>query len=152
MATAAELTFSEEIVAVGELASDFGWELSETDPLNFVLRVPKKGGGFLWVACKCDGYPALPPEWRWCGPNGTELDSPIRTPEGGSSFFHGNGVICAPWNRLAYNSVDGRGPHGDWAIGAWKANNHTKECTTLAAMASRIAVEALIRFQKFKAV
>jgi hypothetical protein len=28
------------------------------------------------------------------------------------SIFHGSGVICAPFNRLAYGEHGG--PHGDW--------------------------------------
>ena len=50
-------------------------------------------------------------------------------------------MIFAPWNRLAYSSVDPKGPHGDWTIGDWQKNSYTGGCTTLGHMALRIYVE-----------
>lgn len=67
-----------------------------------------------------DNYKALPPAWDWWNENWSEADglhlspSPESTPFGSSMFFrHGNrGVICAPFNRLAYDAH--HGPHSDW--------------------------------------
>lgn len=63
-----------------------------------------------------DGYRALPPAWHVVVP-GTDRDAgPEDFPKAGSgtSIFHGNLVLCAPWNRLAYKSVNPTGPHEDW--------------------------------------
>jgi len=151
MPTATELAVVEELQQLQDVAlTQSGWSVTAVNGTSFRLGVPRKGGGKLWLHCDADQYPTLPPAWRWCGPSGEEPDSPKFSPIGGSTFFHGNGVICAPWNRLAYSSVDSRGPHGDWTIGDWKANPNTKECKTLAGMAIRIAVEAIARFSQMK--
>lgn len=45
---------------------------------------------------------------------------PNHPPQLPGSIFHPNPVICAPWNRLAYQ-VNG-GPHGDWgSLTDWKS-------------------------------
>jgi len=63
------------------------------------------------------GYRALPPAWHVVVP-GTDRDAgkdDFPQPGGpGPSIFHGNLVLCAPWNRLAYKSVNPNGPHDDW--------------------------------------
>lgn len=62
------------------------------------------------------GYRAQPPAWAIgaLGENSQlgafPLGAPL--PNRKSSIFHGNGVICAPFNRLAYK--DNGGPHNDW--------------------------------------
>jgi hypothetical protein len=150
MATATELIVAEELRHLEELAANYGWTLTSLTSESFLLTVPRKGGGELWLRCEADQYPTLPPIWRWCGAGGTLPDDPHITPVGGSSFFHGHGVFCAPWNRLAYSAVDSRGPHSDWTIGNWKANSQTGACTTLAAMAIRIAIEAKTGFAAMK--
>lgn len=151
MATATELIVAEEWHQLRDLAENQdGWTLTVLGTETFLFGMPRKDGGELWVHCQADQYPTLPPIWRWCGPDGTMIDDPRVTPVGGSSFFHGNGVLCVPWNRLAYSQVDSRGPHGDWTIGDWKSNPHNRECKTLAAMAIRIAVEARARFSGMK--
>ena len=151
MTTATELIGAEELDQLRQLVEiAAGWTLTVINSEAFVFGAPKKGGGELWARCEFDQYPTLPPIWRWCGPNGTMLDDPRIIPIGGSSYFHGNGVLCAPWNRLAYSQSDGRGPHNDWTIGDWKSNPHTRECKTLAAMASRIAIEARMHFAGMK--
>jgi hypothetical protein len=84
--------------------------------------------------------PGKPPAWHWCDSEGGGRDERQNAPEG-ASFLHGNGVICAPWNRLSYKSVDPRGPHADWVMGDWRNNSHTKGCKTLCAMLLRVYVE-----------
>jgi hypothetical protein len=61
-----------------------------------------------------DDYKALPPAWHVLVP-GTDHDAgPEDFPRpAGTSIFHSNLVLCAPWNRLAYRSVNPQGPHGD---------------------------------------
>lgn len=150
MATATELILAEELRQLEELAANEGWTVTRLSSESFLLGVPRNGGGELWMRCEADQYPALPPKWRWCGPGGSMLDDARITPIGGSGYFHSNGVLCAPWNRLAYPTIDSRGPHGDWVVGDWKSNPQTRACTTLAAMASRIAIEARTRFAGMK--
>lgn len=145
MATAAELLFSEEFDQLAAVAEDQGWVAQKRGSASLLLGVPAKDGTWLWLLCEAQTYPTNPPKWMWCGEGGGEANLPRNAAVGGA-FFHPNGVICAPWNQLAYTNVDPRGPHSDWILGDWKANPYTKQCTTLAAMASRIAVEARLRY------
>src|SRR5207245_5739973 len=131
MATATELIVAEELRHLEELAENEGWTVTALNSESFLLGVPRKNGGELWMQCEADQYPALPPIWRWCGAHGTMVNDPRMIPVGGSSYFHSNGVLCAPWNRLSYPTIDSRGPHGDWTIGDWKSNPQTRACTTL---------------------
>jgi len=140
MPTAAELTVAEEMVALRELAAGRGWRLKEIDPLHFHLGLPARDQSWFYMLVDCVNHPVQPPAWNWCDAEGTHTDRPSDRP-GGSGFLHSKGVVCAPWNRLAYTSVDSRGPHGDWTIGEWQKNSHTKGCTTLAHMALRIYIE-----------
>lgn len=145
MATAAQLLFSEEFEQLAAVAEDQGWVVSRRGPTSLLFGMPASDGSWLWSLCEADLYPTNPPAWRWCNPDGLELDGDRHTPLGGN-FFHSAGVICAPWNRLAYGAVDPRGPHPEWVLGDWRANPYTKQCVTLTAMASRLAVEARLRF------
>jgi hypothetical protein len=74
------------------------------------------------------GYAALPPSWTCRHPDGSTSKSAY--PEAGttqalpSSIFHAQGLICAPWNRLAYG--DKGGPHSNWGDAAnWKTVDPT---------------------------
>lgn len=145
MATAAELLFSEEMEQLAAVAEEQGWAVSQRGPTSLLLGLPAKDGSWLWLLCDADRYPTNPPAWRWCNSEAEEPDADRHIGMGGN-FFHPNGVICAPWNRLAYGAVDPRGPHPEWVLGDWKANSYTGQCTTLTAMASRLAVEARLRF------
>lgn len=63
------------------------------------------------------GYRAVPPAWQCVDSEGAHAKSAYPTPgtlpDGKSSLFHSQPVICAPFNRLAF--ADGNGPHqGDW--------------------------------------
>ena len=140
MPTVAELTVAEEMVSLREIAISRGWLLKELDALHFHVGLPARDNSTFCLLVDCTGYPAQPPAWDWCDADGVRRDRPSDRPRG-SGFLHSNGVICAPWNRLAYNSVDSRGPHGDWMIGDWKKNSHTGGCTTLPHMALRVFVE-----------
>jgi hypothetical protein len=64
-----------------------------------------------------DDYRGLAPAWTftdaaWIAePRPQLFPRPATTPYG-ASVFHGNAVICAPFNRLAY--AKHHGPHKDW--------------------------------------
>jgi len=64
-----------------------------------------------------DSYKELPPVWEfydsdWQCSREKRL-YPANSPcPFRSSIFHGNPVICAPFNRLAYKQLGG--PHGNW--------------------------------------
>jgi hypothetical protein len=67
-----------------------------------------------------EDYDVVPPAWRFLDPRTDRaIGQPAYPQPAGNSILHGNGVICAPWNRLAYQ-VEG-GPHGDWGpTTGWK--------------------------------
>lgn len=66
-------------------------------------------------------YDALPPMWRFVDPRTGQLIGPAAYPQPvGASVLHTNGLVCAPWSRLAYGSEGG--PHSDWGVATgWKA-------------------------------
>ena len=138
--TVAQLSVDEELEPLAQIAARRGWTVERQDATSFILNLPARDDSSFWLLCRCDGYPGLPPRWHWYNPETKAIDQPRDTPTGGA-FFHSSGVICAPWNRLAYKSEDARGPHSDWTIGAWRTNEKTGGCKTLAAMALRVAVE-----------
>jgi hypothetical protein len=140
MCTVAELTVAEELTALREIASGRGWVLKELDALNFQLGLGAGDGSWFYLLVNCENYPAQPAAWDWCDAEGRRTDRLADKPQG-SGFLHASGVVCAPWNRLAYKAVDSRGPHPDWAIGDWQNNPHTGGCRTLAHAALRLCVE-----------
>ena len=140
MTTIAELTVQEEIGMVRDVAESRRWTLIVVDALHFVLGLPASDGTFFYLAVACDDYPVKPPAWHWCDCDGLGRDLPNNTPLG-TEFLHSNGVICAPWNRLAYKTIDPRGPHAEWVPTDWRNNQYTRGCKTLCAMALRVAVE-----------
>ena len=79
----------------------------------------------------------MPPAWEWFNKKSFARETdriPISNTNG--KFFHENGLICAPWNRLAYNQIDGiLGLHKDWFTAGWLNNSWTRGCTTLVSMA-----------------
>ena len=141
MPTAAELLFAEQFDHLNQIAAGKGWELKRTDRPGFVLGLPARDGSRYFLKAECEGFLGVPPAWHWYNPETGTLDAPADTPRGSGGYFHGSGRICAPWNRLAYKSVDPAGPHGDWELSNWTGNPQTGACTTLSAMVLRIAVE-----------
>lgn len=140
MATVAELTVAEELEPLQEIASSRGWGFTVLDTLHFLLSLPAKDQSMFHLLVDCSQYKVQPPAWYWCDSNDARTDRASNQPRG-SGYLHPSGVICAPWNRLAYKSVDTRGPHDNWTIGDWLKNSATGGCTTLAHMALRIFVE-----------
>lgn len=136
MATAGELVFDEQFGHLREIANSKEWQLES----GFVLGITARDKSQYWLQVDCTDYPALPPAWHWYSPATKILDQPSVTPKG-AGFLHSAGVICAPWNRLAYKKLNPNGPHDDWELANWMSNPKTGGCTTLAAMALRIFVE-----------
>jgi hypothetical protein len=146
VSTPVALLVKVELDALKENAGLMGWSVEQIDDLIFVLGLPARDGVTCHVRVSCDGYPGTPPAWHWFNPATGRIDDRRDTPRGGN-FLHSNGVICAPWNRLAYTTVDSRGPHSDWQIGAWQNNSYTRACRTLSAMALRIAYELMKSYE-----
>jgi len=124
-------------VPLADVAIARGWGLIVLNPTRFTLALPAKDRSRIHLLAECNVYPVLPPAWHFVNAGTGELDRPADIPRGGS-FFHSSGVICAPWNRLAYKP---RGPHGDWQISDWRANAKVGGVRTLSSMALRMAVE-----------
>ena len=93
-----------------------------------------------------EDFDLLPPIWRFVDPrNGRVIGRAAYPAPGptGSSVLHSNGVICAPWSRLAYADAGEGGPHSDWgAQREWKraAPNYT-HAETIPDMLDRIVRE-----------
>ncbi len=94
-----------------------------------------------------EDYRAMPPAWRFLDPR-TRQDIglpayPAAGPFPLGSVLHSNGVICAPWNRLAY--ADRGGPHSDWNAANWQtaAPQHSS-ARTIPDMLARIRAELTI--------
>jgi hypothetical protein len=71
-------------------------------------------------------YREFPPYIEFLHPDTNERGTHRCYPKGGRGYFHGNPVICAPWNRKAYAAHGG--PHSDWVMSQWAAYraNHSK--------------------------
>lgn len=142
MASVADLELADELRQLEEIATSRGWPFTRLGEDKFLLGLPAQDKSMFWQLCEHDRYPVMPPAWHWSNSDGTQLDQPKDTPLENGGFLHGSGVICAPWNRLAYNTVDPRGPHGsDWQIGDWRNNQYTLSCKTIPAMVLRIYYE-----------
>jgi hypothetical protein len=85
-----------------------------------------------------DGYPALPPSWRFVDPatgEPTAATTPNRgSRRGQSSIIYGTGVICAHFSRTAYAESPTGGPHGDWKLSQWADIGGGVQAHTLAEM------------------
>jgi hypothetical protein len=109
-----------EAAGIEAWAARHGWSV-EVDRvrLGLAATVPLPAdGSLLVVLADLRGYRALPPAWRFIDPltgqsGPSAFPSAGTLPGGKGSIFHSNAVLCAPWNRLAYQ--DEGGPHDDWA-------------------------------------
>ena len=83
--------------------------------VRVVILQPKTEKKF-WLKGDVEGYDVVPPAWEFCNSEWEKCSAsehfpdPSSTPFG-SSIFLGRCVICAPFNRLAFEENDG--PH-DW--------------------------------------
>jgi hypothetical protein len=126
-----------------------GWDI-EVDAAELVVRVttthPAEGVELV-VTGNCWGYPSVPPAWRFLDAAGASPKSafpaPGSVPGITGSIFHGNGLICAPWNRLAYRELGG--VHDDWgSIVNWRtaARGYT-QAHTIADMLQTMSVHVV---------
>jgi hypothetical protein len=67
-----------------------------------------------------EDFDVLPAIWRFLDPrSGADVGLAGYPRPEGSSVLHTNGLICAPWSRLAYKTEGG--PHEDWGtMTDWK--------------------------------
>lgn len=89
-----------------------------------------------------EDYDVLPPIWRFVDPRTREVIGPPAYPQPISgSVLHPNGLICAPWSRLAYSSEGG--PHNDWGTPTgWKtAASGSSHALTIPDMIQRLVRE-----------
>lgn len=107
-----------EAPAVRAWAARKGWNLTiNLRDLRLTARTHHPGdGGELILRADLIDYRLLPPAWMFVDARGNDR-VPSAWPSagpvlGGSSIFHSVGVMCAPFNRLAY--ADHAGPHPDW--------------------------------------
>lgn len=113
------LVEQEELEPARQWALRAGVELTwrpETLELRGVFR-QRSSGELFYLFGNLEGYKAVPPAWEFCdeewGSPGAKRNYPARaTIDGVGSIFHPNPVICAPFNRLAYQAHGG--PHNDW--------------------------------------
>jgi hypothetical protein len=119
-----------ELDGAGAWACRHGHKLEWT-PERLELRltlVQRTNGDSFYLQGQFTDYRALPPAWDFMDPSwgtgGLLANYPkLQSSRFGSSIFisHNNkGVICVPFNRLAYHCNGG--PHGDWGDAtAWLA-------------------------------
>jgi len=95
-----------------------------------------------------DDYRVIPPAWRFLDPrNSTDVAQaafPAPGAFGPGSILHTNGVICAPWNRLAYATETGL--HNNWTdLTKWESlePNYT-QARSIPDMLARIRAEVAL--------
>jgi len=140
------LVEQEELEPARQWARRAGVELTwdaEALQLRAVLTQRATGERFFLLGC-LDGYKAVPPAWEFRDQAWEVAGAKRNYPAAASipgigSIFHAKPVICAPFNRLAYQILGG--PHGDWGgPEQWlKAAPSSAHADTLADMLALIA-------------
>ena len=116
-----QILVESEARIVDSWAKRNGWTVNiDLNRLEIAAEVPHpKDNSPLFLHGELSGYRAIPPAWRFVDESGNVTKAAFPAPgpvvNGKSSIFHGNVVICAPFNRLAYKVAGG--PHEDW--GEW---------------------------------
>jgi hypothetical protein len=128
-----------ELAAIEACTTRWGWQVeSDLDLLllRFATTHPADGRA-IYLQADLTGYKAVPPAWLftdsdWVSHRDGAIDkalwpAPGTGPRG--SVFHGHALVCAPWNRLAYQELGG--VHNDWAgITNWlNIADHTRATT-----------------------
>lgn len=92
------------------------------------------------IAADLVGYRAVAPEWTVsCPDHAGRFPKSGKLPNGKGSVFHGKGVICAHFNRLAY--AEHGGPHGDWGgPSAWLDVRGNVYADTITEMLKQIVI------------
>lgn len=108
-----------ELPAMLAYAARHHWDVQwMPDELVLVCTCPHPATGDPFrLRADLRGYRAVPPAWTAepadkVGRSNNRLPQPGATPPGGSSIFHTQCDICAPFNRRAFK--DNEGPHSDW--------------------------------------
>jgi hypothetical protein len=108
-------------------AARHSWSICDPDRLLLVVLMRSAIDAERYIfEFEFDDYRELPPSIElvdpWTGGRGTRRSYPA----GGRSYFLGNPVSCAPWNRKAYQTHGG--PHADWAMSNWASYrpNHSR--------------------------
>lgn len=139
-----------ELPAADAYAVRHGWRLNweKEDLALFAEGIhPADKTPVRWKA-DVTSYRALPPVWSCFQGEIKEekLAWKPRFPKGGTlpggvgSIFHSAGLICAPFNRLAF--AQHSGPHSDWGGPAdWLKVRGKVRATTLAEMIAQIVVD-----------
>lgn len=140
-----QILVESEARIVDSWAQRNGWTVNiNLERLEIIAEVPHpKDNDPLFLHGDLSGYRAIPPAWRFVDESGnvTKAAFPAAGPVNGkSSIFHGNVVICAPFNRLAYKVAGG--PHEDWGewTGWFVVTGDFAKAYTLAEMLSIINV------------
>jgi len=137
----------DELLAADAYARRHGWSLTWLkDDLVLLAdgKHPADQSSMRWHA-HLGGYRAFPPAWtcfqREEGKDAFKSRFPKAgsVPGGASSIFHSAGVICAPFNRLAFQEHSG--PHADWGGPAqWMNVRGHVRATVLAEMLAQIII------------
>jgi len=123
----ATLQQSDQIPAALAWAKRLGLEL-QYDEDRLLLHLPLEAPGSTPEALpepylirgEFEDFDVLPAVWRFVDPRSGDIVGLAGYPSpDGSSVLHTNGLICAPWSRLAYKTEGG--PHEDWGtLTDWK--------------------------------
>lgn len=134
----------DELGAADAYARRHGWALTWLKDQLVLLadaRHPADQTVIRWRA-QLNDYREVPPIWT-CFQMGESGIYQPRFPKAGplpggtGSIFHTSGVICAPFNRLAFK--DHSGPHDDWGGPPnWLKARATIKATVLAEMLALI--------------
>lgn len=136
----------DELPAADAYARRHGWNLTWRKEELAILadgRHPADQCGLRFHA-ELSNYRALPPAWSCLqqdqnGNFNRRFPKGATLPGGGNSIFLNEGVICAPFNRLAYK--DHSGPHGDWGGPSnWLSVRGNVRATVIAEMLAQILV------------
>ena len=143
----------DELAPLVAYAGRRGWSVAwDRDALGVLVEGPHPAPGVaarVRLHADVTNYRALPPTWTFRPPADADAEKRqaapppkslfpkgVSVPNVGSSIFHSQRVICAPFNLLAYKSHDG--PHADWEATNWLAVRGHVHATTLAAMFAQI--------------
>lgn len=135
----ARASAEEELGAARAWSSRHNWTLLWA-PESLLLRAATyhlPAGRLVEVTGRMDGYRAVPPTWQFVRPGSDEVGKEWFPAAGPSSVFHGDVVICAPWNLRAY--AEHGGPHADWSgPAAWLKVSGTTTAQTIGDMLATI--------------
>ena len=117
-----------ELAAVELWPARDGWSiLWDADSLLLVVLMRSTIDGERYIfEFELDDYRQLPPSIELVHPETGEVGIRRSYPGGGRGYFHNKPVICAPWNRKAYQTHGG--PHSDWVMKNWASYrlNHSR--------------------------